>query len=132
MKWGKTMAKSEMVKVVIEMPKEKYDSICSMYGTFPAEMKEWGLEYIKNGTVLSKKITLTMNDLKECPFCHIQGERITVKSRYRKGTANRLMYWVSCGYCGASQPHDDLHGFRTPEKAIEKWNKVSAEYSERE
>lgn len=49
------MAETEMVEVVIKMPKEKYDSICSMYGTFPAEMKEWGLEYIKNGTVLSKE-----------------------------------------------------------------------------
>ncbi|MCR5106097.1 MAG: hypothetical protein K6B68_16830 [Eubacterium sp.] len=48
------MAETEMVEVVIKMPKEKYDSICNMYRTFPAEMKEWGLEYIKNGTVLSK------------------------------------------------------------------------------
>ncbi len=48
------MAETEMVEVVIKMPKEKYDSICNMYGTFPTEMKEWGLEYIKNGTVLSK------------------------------------------------------------------------------
>ena len=46
------MAETEMVEVVIKMPKEKYDSICNMYGTFPTEMKEWGLEYIKNGTVL--------------------------------------------------------------------------------
>ncbi|MBR3515378.1 MAG: Lar family restriction alleviation protein [Lachnospiraceae bacterium] len=69
---------------------------------------------------------------KECPFCHIKGERITVKSRYRKGTAGKLMYWVECGYCGAFQPHDDLHGFRTPEKAIEKWNKVSTEHSKGE
>ena len=49
------MAETEMVEVVIKMPKEKYDSICSMYGTFPAEMKEWELEYIKDGTVLSKE-----------------------------------------------------------------------------
>ncbi len=75
---------------------------------------------------------MSMNDLKECPFCHIKGERITVKSRYRKGIANRRMYWVECGYCGAFQPHDNLHGFRTPEKAIEKWNKVSAQYSKGE
>ncbi|MBR3515407.1 MAG: hypothetical protein IKM88_00945 [Lachnospiraceae bacterium] len=46
------MAETEMIEVVIKMPKEKYDSICNMYGTFPTEMKEWGLEYIKNGTVL--------------------------------------------------------------------------------
>lgn len=48
------MAETEMVDVVIKMPKEKYDSVCNMYGTFPAKMKEWGLEYIKNGTALSK------------------------------------------------------------------------------
>lgn len=48
------MAEFEMVNLVIKMPKEKYDSICSMYGTFPAEMKEWGLDYIKDGTPLPK------------------------------------------------------------------------------
>ena len=47
-----TMAETEMVEVMIKMPKEKYDSICNMYETFSAEMKKWGLEYIKNGTVL--------------------------------------------------------------------------------
>ena len=48
------MAESEMVDLVIKMPKEKYDSICNMYKTFPAEMKEWGLKYIKDGTLLPK------------------------------------------------------------------------------
>ena len=71
-----------------------------------------------------------MDDLKECPFCHIKGERITVKNR--KGIAGKLIYWVECDYCGAFQPHDNLHGFKTPEKAVEKWNKVSMQYSKGE
>lgn len=68
---------ADMVEVVIKIPKEKYDSICSMCEAFPAEMKERGLEYIKNGTVLSKghgdlvdrtitvKITLTPREIAE-------------------------------------------------------------------
>ncbi|MBO5550760.1 MAG: Lar family restriction alleviation protein [Lachnospiraceae bacterium] len=64
-----------------------------------------------------------MADLGRCPFCGNKGSLITVKSRFRKGIANRKMYWVECGYCGASQRHDGLSGFRTPDKATEKWNK---------
>ncbi len=68
-------------------------------------------------------------EIAKCPFCGIQGPRITVRSRYRKGIANRLMYWIECGYCGASQRHDDLAGSRTPEKAIQKWNKVADKFA---
>lgn len=36
--------------IVIDIDKEKYDVIKSdLYSTFPAEMKEWGLEAIRNG-----------------------------------------------------------------------------------
>lgn len=65
-------------------------------------------------------------ELEKCPFCGHKGPLITVKSRYRKGIANRLMYWVYCGYCDASQRHDDLSGHRTREKAIKAWNRLSA------
>jgi hypothetical protein len=41
------------MQVVIDIPEEQYNTIKSnLYDTFPAEMKEWGLEAIKNGTPL--------------------------------------------------------------------------------
>lgn len=42
------------MQIVIDIPKEKYKTICEMYGTFPKEMKDWGLEAIKNGTPLNE------------------------------------------------------------------------------
>ena len=45
----------EEIELVIKMPKEKYDAIKSdLYCTFPAEIKEWGLDAIRNGTPLPK------------------------------------------------------------------------------
>lgn len=42
------------MKIVIDIPEEQYNKIVSMYGTFPTEMKKWGLSAIKNGTALPK------------------------------------------------------------------------------
>ena len=42
------------IELVVKIPKEKYDSICSMCETFPAEMKARGLKYIKDGILLPK------------------------------------------------------------------------------
>lgn len=43
------------MRLIIDIPEEKYDAIKSeLYRTFPAEMKEWGLEAIRNGTPLDK------------------------------------------------------------------------------
>lgn len=43
------------MKLVIDIPDEKYEVIKSVsYYTFPKEMKEWGLEVIRNGTPLPK------------------------------------------------------------------------------
>ena len=42
------------MKIVIDIPEEQYNKIVSMYGTFPTEMKKWGLSAIKNGTPLPK------------------------------------------------------------------------------
>lgn len=43
------------MKIVIDIPDEKYEVIKSVsYYTFPKEMKEWGLEAIRNGTPLPK------------------------------------------------------------------------------
>lgn len=58
-------------------------------------------------------------ELKPCPFCNGNAE---VKDRYRKGVANRKMYWVECKKCGVSQAHHELAGYRTPNKAIAVWN----------
>ena len=44
------------MKIIIDIPKEKYEVIKMRYYTFPAEMKEWGLEAIRNG-VLVKSVT---------------------------------------------------------------------------
>lgn len=68
-------------------------------------------------------------ELSKCPFCGNQGPLITVRSKYRKGIANRLIYWVHCGYCEASQKHNGLAGFKTKDKAVEAWNKVSSKFS---
>ena len=40
------------VELVIRLPEDKYDAIVKMYGTFPVEMREWGLSAIKNGDKL--------------------------------------------------------------------------------
>lgn len=40
--------------IVIDIPEEKYDVMKSHYNTFPAEMREWGLGSIRNGTPLPK------------------------------------------------------------------------------
>lgn len=61
-----------------------------------------------------------MSGLKPCPFCN--GGAV-VRDRYRRGTANRKMYWVECIGCGISQAHHDLAGYRSPNKAIESWNR---------
>ena len=44
------------IELVIKIPEEQYNTIKSdyLYNTFPAEMKKWGLEAIKNGTPLPK------------------------------------------------------------------------------
>lgn len=57
--------------------------------------------------------------VKLCPFC---GGKAEIRERYRKGTANRKMFWVECKKCGVSQAHDNLHGYNKPEKAVRVWN----------
>lgn len=43
------------MQIVIKIPEEQYNTIKSdLYNTFPAEMKKWGLEAIRNGTPLPK------------------------------------------------------------------------------
>jgi hypothetical protein len=39
---------------VIKIPEDNYKAIVTKYDTFSKEMKEWGLDAIKNGTVLLK------------------------------------------------------------------------------
>lgn len=43
------------IELVINIDEDKYDVIKSdLYNTFPAEIKEWGLEAIRYGTPLPK------------------------------------------------------------------------------
>ena len=58
--------------------------------------------------------------IKPCPFC---GGEAQVNERYRSGTANRKMYWISCSACGISQQHDNTSGYRYQSKAIDRWNR---------
>ena len=58
--------------------------------------------------------------IKPCPFC---GGEAQINERYRSGTANRKMYWVSCKACGISQQHDNTSGYRYQSKAIDRWNR---------
>lgn len=40
------------MRIVIDIEKKKYENIIKNFETFPKEMKEWGLEEIKNGKPL--------------------------------------------------------------------------------
>ena len=43
------------MELIIDIPEEKYNMIKSeLYNTFPAEMKELGLEAIRNGITIGK------------------------------------------------------------------------------
>lgn len=61
-----------------------------------------------------------MDKLQPCPFC---GGSADFLERYRKGTANRKMYWVECKACRVAQYHGNDGGYRTKEKAAETWNR---------
>lgn len=88
-------------------------------------------EYDKEGYILRRywikredlnvkgRTMIAIPNIKPCPFCNGNAE---VKDRYRKGVANRKMYWVECKKCGVSQAHHGLAGYRTPNKAIAVWN----------
>ena len=53
----KSGSKMKMVKLIIDIPKEDYDIIKNdgLYSTFSAEIKRWGLEAIRNGTLIEDK-----------------------------------------------------------------------------
>ena len=45
------------IELVIKISEEQYNTIKSdLYNTFPAEMKKWGLEAIRNGTPLEEEL----------------------------------------------------------------------------
>ena len=46
------------MKLIIDISEEKYNTIKSdLYNTFPAEMRKWGLEAIRNGTPIPDNAT---------------------------------------------------------------------------
>lgn len=67
-----------MIELVIKIPREKYKAITEMYETFPKDMKEWGLEAIKNGTPLPKG----HGDLKDADDIALIDEQFYVPSDY--------------------------------------------------
>ena len=46
------------MKLIIDIPEEKYTAIKNNLGTFPREYKEWGLQAIADGTPLDDIKTL--------------------------------------------------------------------------
>lgn len=69
-----------------------------------------------------------MEKIKPCPFCgsnFMSG--VYICSRWRKGTANRKMYWITCGKCRVEQRHGNSDGYRTIENAIKAWNRRPAD-----
>lgn len=65
-----------------------------------------------------------MERLKPCPFCGSEFmSGVYICSRWRKGTANRKMYWITCGKCRVEQRHGNSDGYRTIENAVKAWNR---------
>ena len=58
------------MQILIKIDDDKYNSIMTMYDTFPLEMKKWGVEAIKNGTPL-KDLELEVDKRSEM---HSDGE----------------------------------------------------------
>lgn len=102
------------MQIVIDIPEEKYNAIQSdLYNTFPAEMKEWGLEAIRNGTPLHFKRRFTpqpktghwiywhdrFNEWNGCTFyykCSECGRQIETSD-----TKEKLLVNYPYCYCGA-------------------------------
>lgn len=63
-----------------------------------------------------------MEKLKPCPFC---GGEAEIKERFRRGTANRKMFWVECKACWVAQYHGNDGGYNTRAKAADAWNRRS-------
>lgn len=66
------------IEVIIKMPEEQYNTIKSdLYNTFPAEMRKWGLEAIRNGTPLPKGHgdLIDRQELLKSPLCKTFGLR---------------------------------------------------------
>lgn len=93
---------------------ELISRVTSLEDTVEFILEQSQKNMIENTNELQSKV-----ELKPCPFCNGNAE---VKNRYRKGVANRKMYWVECKKCGVSQAHHELAGYRTPNKAIAVWN----------
>lgn len=65
-------------------------------------------------------------ELSKCPFCGNHGNLIRVVSGYKKILMFKWhIYWVECGYCGASL-YKYGYRFKTEEEAINAWNEFSS------
>lgn len=69
-----------------------------------------------------------MEKLKPCPFCGSEFmSGVYISARWRKGTANRKQYWITCGKCRVEQRHGNGDGYRTIANAVKAWNRRWAE-----
>lgn len=89
------------MQLIVDIPDEKYNVIKSeLYNTFPAEMKEWGLEAIRKGIPLSKITESKTGYWIEHP--HEAGPNW----EYSRYECSECHVWVEddsdyCPYCGA-------------------------------
>ncbi len=81
------------IKVVIKIDESKFEALKSeLYNTFPKEMKEWGLEVIRNGTPLCKE--LEEKYLQCCLYAVKEFERSTFGVSTRADMERKAMLWA--------------------------------------
>ena len=56
--------------------------------------------------------------LKECPFCHKDGDFLRIESEYDTISEDLDKHFVKCMFCEACGPSE-----RTPKGAAELWNR---------
>ena len=79
------------MKILIDIEKGYYDAIKSKYDTFTAEMKEWGLDAIRNGIQIPDNIT--NGEM----FCTIFNINDVVRNEYRSRVLYKN-YWEIMGF----------------------------------
>lgn len=88
------------IKVIIKIDESKFEALKSeLYNTFPKEMKEWGLEVIRNGTKLNneksnEKMSIEEKYLQCCLYAVKEFERRTYGVSDREDMTRNAMLWT--------------------------------------
>lgn len=88
------------IKVIIKIDESKFEALKSeLYNTFPKEMKEWGLEVIRNGTRLNEekandKLSKEEKYLQCCLYAVKEFERRTYGVSDREDMTRKAMLWT--------------------------------------